>query len=165
MAASLGDIVDRVVADLGCGTGRLGLGAAILGAGRVHLVDLDAVALNVARKAAVELRLENVKFHLMDVRDFAERVDTVVQNPPFGAQRRGADRPFLEKKTEIARVIYTMHNAPTRSFVVEYLRSRGWRVTHELLFKFPIRRMFRFHRRRTAEVNVVLIRAIKEGED
>ncbi len=165
MAAALGDISGRVVADLGSGTGRLGLGAALLGADRVHLVELDPVALEVAREAAEELGLDNVVFHRMDVRDFDVPVDTVVQNPPFGAQRKGADRPFLEKKTEISRVIYTMHNAPTRDFVLEFLRGRGWRVTHEYLFRFPIRRMFRFHRRRLAEAQVVLIRAIKESDD
>lgn len=38
------DIVNKAVLDLGCGTGRLALGAAFLGAGEVVGVDIDKTA-------------------------------------------------------------------------------------------------------------------------
>ena len=42
------DIIGKRVLDLGCGTGRLGLGAAFLGAETVLGVDIDKSALKVA---------------------------------------------------------------------------------------------------------------------
>ena len=47
-----GDIVDKSVLDLGCGTGRLGLGAAFLGAKEVVGIDIDPVAIKTARENA-----------------------------------------------------------------------------------------------------------------
>ena len=38
--------------DLGCGTGRLGLGAAFLGAEEVVGIDIDPVAIKIAQKNA-----------------------------------------------------------------------------------------------------------------
>jgi len=44
------DIKDKVVFDLGCGTGILSIGSAILGARMVVGVDIDILALKVAKK-------------------------------------------------------------------------------------------------------------------
>ena len=51
-AAGWGDIAGRSVADLGCGTGVLARGAALLGAAAVTAVDLDESALAAAAAAA-----------------------------------------------------------------------------------------------------------------
>ena len=42
------DIVGKSVLDLGCGTGRLSLGAAFLGAERVVGIDVDRLAIKTA---------------------------------------------------------------------------------------------------------------------
>lgn len=47
-----GDIEDRNVLDLGCGTGMLGIAASILGAGSVTGLDVDAGALRAAAENA-----------------------------------------------------------------------------------------------------------------
>ena len=44
-AAEEGDIEGKLIADLGCGGGVLGIGAALLGAEHVLAVDLDPAAL------------------------------------------------------------------------------------------------------------------------
>ena len=46
------DIIGKTVVDLGCGTGRLAIGAALLGARETFGVDVDKVAVNMARKNA-----------------------------------------------------------------------------------------------------------------
>lgn len=93
-ARAMGDIEGRTVADLGCGTGILGIGAALLGAERVYCVDVDAAALEVAEDVAEDLGLGNIQFIKADIRDHGDlvkvtgRVDTVVQNPPL-VHRKG----------------------------------------------------------------------------
>jgi len=62
-----------LVADLGCGTGILGIGASALGAAFVVGVDIDADALECARATAEECGLEGgVDFILGDVNSFVE---------------------------------------------------------------------------------------------
>ncbi len=56
----------------------------------------------------------------MDIDDFRENADTVIQNPPFGAQkahRKDADRKFVEKALQVAPVVYSFHLAKTEEFL------------------------------------------------
>ena len=52
-----GDVEDAAVADLGCGGGILGIGAAILGASHVLAVDIDPDALSVAAENVAEFEV------------------------------------------------------------------------------------------------------------
>ena len=49
------DIIDKTIIDLGCGTGRLAIGAVLLGAKEAVGVDLDKVAVEIALKNAEKL--------------------------------------------------------------------------------------------------------------
>src|SRR3990170_8711063 len=92
------DIVGKTVVDLGCGTGRLALAAAYLGAQYVVGVDIDKTAMKIAYEAAEEAGLKaKVQWVVGDIGAVKGRFGTVLQNPPFGVQRRTADRKFLEK--------------------------------------------------------------------
>jgi len=124
LAYSAGDIAGKVVADLGTGTGVLAIGAKLLGAEKVYAVEVDGKALEVARRNAERAGVE-VEFINADVSEFDERVDTVVMNPPFGSQRKHADRPFLLKAFEVADRVYSIHLAKpeVRNFI-ERFRGR-----------------------------------------
>jgi putative methylase len=67
-------------------------------------------------------------------------------NPPFGAQTRHADRPFLDVAVTLGRVIYTFLNANSEAFVRKRLERSGARITDRLEYRFPIAHMFPFHR-------------------
>src|SRR3989344_2106994 len=54
----LGDIDGKVIVDLGTGTGVLGIGAGLLGAKRVILVDIDKTALNIAKENISKVKSE-----------------------------------------------------------------------------------------------------------
>jgi putative methylase len=107
------DVVGKSVLDLGCGTGRLGLGAAFLGAKNVVGVDVDALAVKTAKENACNLDLaENTGWFVGDINAVCGSFDTVLQNPPFGVQKRFADRPFLVKALEVGSKIYSLHSHP-----------------------------------------------------
>ena len=156
-AYSMGDIEGKIVCDLGCGSGVFAIGASLLGAKRVSGVDIDAGVLEAAEKNAEKLGLE-MDFVRSDVKAFNMPCDTVIQNPPFGSQNRHADRPFLDKAMELADVLYTLHLEKSISFVEEYVRSKGGKITHELGYEFPIKRMFGFHRKEVAKFRVKMLR-------
>jgi len=161
-AYSEGDIAGRRVDDLGCGTGILAIGAALLGAAGVVGIDSDAAAIAVARQNARRLRA-TVRFLVRDVRVFRGRADTVVMNPPFGAQTRHADRPFLEAAVRVAPVVYLFANGATEPFILRTLHRLGAEPTHRSTYAFPIPRRFAFHREDRREVPVVVFRATRRA--
>jgi putative methylase len=156
-----GDIEGRHVCDLGCGTGVLAIGSALLGAASVTGVDIDDRALAVARKNA-DLVHVNAEFFPLDIKKSGcqERIgacDTVVMNPPFGAQKVHADRPFIDCALAIAPVIYSIFNAGSSPFVRTYTAQRA-EVTDEIGGVFPIKRTFTFHTRDVQEIEVEILR-------
>ncbi len=157
-----GDIHGKKVVDLGCGTGILAIGAKLLGAGDVVALDADEKAVEIAMKNATELGVD-ICFLTMDIENFPEHCDTVMMNPPFGAQKanRHADARFLEWAFRIGDVIYSFHKADTRRFIEEKTESLGRKITHVVEIRFPIPRMFDFHRREVEEVEAVLVRVAK----
>ena len=123
-----GDIVGKTVLDLGCGTGRLALGAAFLGARSVVGVDFDNVAINYARDSSAKLGFRGkVQWLVADISTVAGKFDTVLQNPPFGVQKRAADRKFLEKALEVGGKVYSLHNHPSmdRQLVKQLKADKG----------------------------------------
>ena len=60
-------------------------------------------------------------------RTCAERIpcDTVVMNPPFGAQKVHADGPIIDCALAIASVTYGIFNAGSTPFVEAYIAGRG----------------------------------------
>ena len=108
-----GDIIGKKVLDLGCGTGRLALGASYLGAQCVVGIEIDKAAIKTAcsnsEKAGSSV---NVQWVLGDISTVRGSFDTVLQNPPFGVQKRTADRKFLEKALQVGNIVYSLHNHP-----------------------------------------------------
>ena len=107
------NITDQTILDLGCGTGRLALGASYLGAQNVVGVDVDKLAIKTAVENSLKVDLtDNVQWIIGDINAVMGRFDTVLQNPPFGVQAREADRAFLAKALEVGNFVYSLHNHP-----------------------------------------------------
>ncbi|MEN6443982.1 MAG: METTL5 family protein [Methanoregula sp.] len=154
------DIEGKRVCDLGSGTGILAIGAAILGAASVTGIEIDEKAIGTARENAALLDAE-VEFVVADVTDTGAAIpgsfDTVVMNPPFGAQKEHADRPFIDRALQIAPVTYGIFNAGSTPFINAYTQDRA-EITERVGGHFPIRRTFFFHTREIQEIEVEILR-------
>jgi putative methylase len=107
------DIIGKTVLDLGCGTGRLALAASFLGAELVVGVDIDKASIKFASENSEKAGLKaNVQWVVGDINAISGRFDAVLQNPPFGVQKRAADRKFLEKALKVGRMVYSLHKHP-----------------------------------------------------
>ena len=143
-----GDVEGRVIADLGAGTGIIGIGAALLGAEKVYMIEVE--------RAALSVLMENVKSFCVtdrievvgcDVREFNIRVNTVLMNPPFGKFLPGGDRLFLERAMQIADAVYTFTNYRSNPFVRNVARSEGFTVEFEGEWEVEIRMSYAHHKK------------------
>lgn len=161
LAHSQNDIEAKRVVELGCGTGIFSIGAKLLGADSVVGVDIDPKAVEIAKKYSEELGLE-IEFKVADVSNYTDQCDTVLQNPPFGAQRKGADRKFLEKALELAEVTYSLHLAKTHEFIGLLVEKLGGRIDITKNYEFPIEHMFEFHQEEKVEYTITLFRITRQ---
>jgi putative methylase len=155
------DVIGKTVVDLGCGTGRLAIGAALLGAKEVFGVDVDGVAVRVAQKNAEKMGVkEKTHWVIADVDVVKGAFGTVLQNPPFGVQRRRADRRFISKSLELSSTIYSFHKGgeSNREFIKRFIERHGGRVTNIFPLKMEIPRMFKFHTKKKRSIQVDLYR-------
>ena len=148
-----GDLAGSV-ADLGCGTGRLALGAAFLGA-KVVGVELDSGALEVARQAATGAELE-VEWRCDAVENWTQQVDTIVMNPPWGAQRPGADRPFLRAALATAGSVWSLQPAVSDRFLRRYVEQLGGAVAGAWPVDLKLERTMPHHTRERKTVEGTL---------
>lgn len=153
------DIIDKTVIDLGCGTGRLAIGAALLGAKEVFGVDVDRDAV---RKAQEYAKMMDVKIRtnwiVADIDVIIGHFDTVLQNPPFGVQRRRADRRFINKSLDISEAIYSLHKGGERNrdFIKRFIEEHGGKITNIFPVIVEIPRMFKFHTKKKRAIKVDL---------
>lgn len=159
-AYSLGDIADKKVMDLGCGTGIFAIASKLLGAASAIGVDIDKDSTDLA-----SCYCGDVDFICSDICDLENDfdVDTIFQNPPFGSQKnakKGADLKFISKAVELSpKVLYSFHMASTEEFLISYFEKNDLEITHIFRYNFPIPKIYEFHTRESANVEVIVIRA------
>ena len=187
-AYGLGDIKDMNILDLGCGTGIFAIASLLMGARYSLGVDIDEESVSLAKITKNDIFHEhdidnaNANFIVGDINSFnsisgllnesnhkdmynnamsLNRFDTLIQNPPFGSQEKGkrhADRKFMEFAVNSADVIYSFHMKNTEEFVIDFYRELGAEVTHKLVYKFPIPKIYDFHKDESRDVKVVVLR-------
>ena len=154
-----GNIKNKVVADLGCGTGVLGIGCLLLGAKKVYFVDCDEISIALLHK---NLKMAYDSYEIpgtyeieyRNVDGFFQEVDIVVQNPPFGTQEKHADKMFLEKAFSIAKVVYSFHKTATKSFVSAIALDYGFRIKQTADFSFPLKKTMQQHTKKVEMIEV-----------
>lgn len=152
------DLEDKVVADLGAGTGVLGISALLLGAKKVYFLEKDPDAIKIL-KENLDL-LENIEtpthYEIIqaDVLSFDVKVDLILENPPFGTKETHADRDFLEKAVRYGDIIYTFHKQETSEFVEKFIIKHGFKATHHFDFAFPLKNTMPHHKKRIQRIKV-----------
>jgi putative methylase len=181
------DVTDKTILDMGCGTGRLAIGGILLGAKEAVGIDIDKSAVKAARKCAEKLGAkEKTHWVAADIAALRGTFDTVLQNPPFGVQKRKADRRFLEKALEVGKHIYSLHkssgeklelvtnsskrksylaSATPSPFLERFTAEHGGKVTAVYRMLMVIPRIFEFHTKRKHKffVDLYIIEARKAG--
>jgi len=159
-----GDIESKTIADLGCGTGILGLGALLLGAKHCFFVDNDKKAIEIAEQNLLLLEKETknelcsrATFLIMDIKIFNEKVDVIIENPPFGTKQEHADIIFLDKALQLANIVYSMHKTSTLEFLRKYLSTKG-KITNEYNLSMPLKSTMPFHKKRIERIDVTCLR-------
>ena len=142
------------VADLGCGTGRLAIAAAILGA-KVTGFEIDQKAISIAKDYS-ELNNLEITWINQPVEGVEDSFDTVIMNPPFGSQRPGADKIFLEKAMEIAAHIWTIHLSGTRKFIEKLVEDNNYQIIELYEFRYPLEKTMPFHSKDVSVENAIL---------
>lgn len=141
------EIRGRSVVDLGCGTGVFAVGATILGADPVVGIDVDPGALGIARHQGVHTIESDVADVDLDL--VGHPVDTVLMNPPFGAQNKGADRPFYEAAARLLDgrgAAWFLALSKTEKFLGHQAARLGADLERIMDWPYPIEARFAFHR-------------------
>ncbi len=159
------DIQNKTIGDLGCGTGILAIGAALLGAKQVIGVDIDPKQLEIAKLNALKLNLsDKIEWFHMDIENFSTTVEIIIQNPPFGVQKkeRGMDTIFLKKAIQNARIIYSLHKSGTknREYLERIIQKFNAHINAIIPLEISIPHLFIFHKKKQYPVQIDLYRII-----
>lgn len=154
------DIQEKSVLDLGTGTGRLALGASILGARTTVGVDIDASSIHVASQSAKVLRVK-AGWVVGDIGTIRGSFDTVLMNPPFGTKQPHADLQFLQCAQNLASVIYSIHKSSTRNFLGQWLQRQSLNEERIMSTEMEIPHQFSFHRKPKRFVEVDVFRILR----
>lgn len=154
-----GDIRNKNIIDLGCGTGIFSIGAYITGAKKVIGIDIDKNCIEIAKKYAKKNNYK-ISFFNSDLNNIENKCDTILMNPPFGAQKGNLniDRKFINKGFEITSVLYSLHLTKTISFIEKLIEKKGGNITFSKKYNFPIRCVFNFHKKKVINYDVTLLR-------
>jgi len=156
------EIEGKTVADLGCGTGILGISMLLSGAKKVFFIDIDEESLAIAKENVafaeeildIEL-MDNAVFVAQDISNVDEKVDIVIQNPPFGIQgKTHADREFLEAAFRIGKVIYSFHKMESGKFIRSIAKDNGFIINGYWEFDWPLKQTMKHHKKRIQYVKV-----------
>ena len=155
------DLQGKNVVDLGCGTGIFSFGAAVLEAKEVIGIDKDPECITIAQDFAQQHNLK-ITFLVQDILESKFSADTVLMNPPFGAQKENihADQLFLQKAIEQASVVYSLHLSKTVPYLKKFIEQLNGTIDNLFEVAFPLKAQFDFHKKLVETVPVSCLRII-----
>jgi len=162
-----------LILDLGAGTGRLSIACAYLHANYVLSVDIDFSALMILKRNIRKYGLEDTISpicsginHFELIRNVNTKNITTIMNPPFGVQKKTADRSFLAKAFNISQVVYSIHlaNPNVHQFISTYIKKYNWAIDYVFPYHLRLDKTYKFHRQKTKFINVNIYRFKRKKE-
>ncbi|MAV57492.1 MAG: METTL5 family protein [Candidatus Thalassarchaeaceae archaeon] len=147
---SFGDLTPgcRVV-DLGAGNGILGIGAVMMGAGFVKLVEADQELCELADVNA-ESVLRDDEYEVSNRRLGKDHLelggyDLIISNPPWGRQKEGADADFFEHILVSNTLTHIMHSANAKH-IEKRFEDMNWKAEKYGEADFPLPASYSHHK-------------------
>ena len=162
------DLKDYKIADLGCGTGILGIAAALCGCENVFLFDIDEDAIEIAKQNIQNLGLENnIQLMIIDVDYLKEWTtlnkyfDIVITNPPFGIRsEKGADVEFLKTASKICNnTIFSLHKLSTINYLKKFYTKNGVKNIKSFSIEYDLPKTYKFHKKANKKIEVACLEA------
>ncbi len=153
-----GDLEANIV-DLGTGTGRLAIGAALNGAKEVLGLDIDRRSIRLAIQNGRRARVKT-DWVIGDLDSVKGNFSTVIMNPPYGTRSPHQDTQFLSRAFDLAPISYSIHKSSTRTYLVQLVNKKGRRVDQVRRMTMQIPHLFGFHRKKWEAIQVDLYRII-----
>ena len=154
------------IADLGCGTGILGIAAALCGCKNVFLFDIDEEALEIAKNNVESLELnDNVQIIQTDVNQLRlcnklnKYFDLVITNPPFGIRsENGADVEFLKTASYLCHnTIFSLHKFSTVNFLKKFYNKNGVNDIKSFKIEYNLPKTYKFQKKKEKNIDVVCL--------
>ena len=156
------------IADLGCGTGILGIAAALCGCKNVFLFDIDEEALEIAKNNVENLELnDNIQIIKTDVNQLRlckklnKYFDLVITNPPFGIRsENGADVEFLKTASYLCNnTIFSLHKFSTVNFLKKFYNKNGISDIKSFKIEYNLPKTYKFQKKKEKNIDVVCLEA------
>ncbi len=121
-------------------------------------IDIDEKALEIARLNAEKFAVTAsfLQAEITSSTKLPGRWDTIIMNPPFGAQVLHADRVFIDCAIDAGNEIYMIANTGSIPFVRSYVKDRA-NIRETIEAVLPIRHCFHFHRKEVRNIRVEII--------
>lgn len=158
-ASMRGWVKGKKIADLGAGTGILGIGCLLLEAESVSFVEKDNDSVRVLKENLVVIEENHeIGMHeiiMKDIRNLEiDKYDLVVQNPPFGTKEKHIDMSFLEKAMALSDKIITFHKTETKEFIEKLARENNYSVAERHDLSYPLKKTMKSHKKKVERINV-----------
>ena len=156
------------IADLGCGTGILGIAAALCGCKNVFLFDIDEEALEIAKNNVENLELDdNIQIIQTDVNQLRlcnklnKYFDLIITNPPFGIRsENGADVEFLKTASYLCNnTIFSLHKFSTVNFLKKFYNKNGVNDIKSFKIEYNLPKTYKFQKKKEKNIDVVCLEA------
>lgn len=158
----VGNIENRTIIDMGCGSGILSFGACLKQCESVLSVDIDenAIKLTDENRSYYQSSFDSTRniWEILNadissnfLNNYGKTFDICIMNPPFGTKNnQGLDIKFLEKASHVVtESIFSLHKTSTRSFIQKKCAQYGLEANVLGKFEYQLERTYRFHKNRS----------------
>ncbi|MEM0480754.1 MAG: METTL5 family protein [Candidatus Aenigmatarchaeota archaeon] len=154
-------IENKIILEPACGTAKISIALSFFNPKFIIAFDIDKEAIKIARENIKKINAKNIYLIIGNVENikFKRKFDLIVQNPPFGFRGNYNDLKFLEFAFNNSDLIFSIHHGTKENleFLKKFSEDKGFKIIYYKFFDFPIKYLFKFHRKPKVNIKVVCI--------